>query len=60
VEGLLTKLDANSSPGISVIPSKVLKSAAKRLAESLTDLFNHCLKTGIPNEWKFTVVNPLY
>ena len=61
VEGLLTKLDANSSPGISDIPSKVLKSAAKRLAEPLTELFNHCLKSGnIPNEWKFAVVNPLY
>ena len=60
VENILQKMDNESSPGNSGIPIKVLKSSSI-LTQQITNLFNHCiLEKCIPNEWKSSVVTPLY
>jgi hypothetical protein len=42
---------ASSSPGISEIPMKVLKSSSQFLAPILMKLFNHCIHNGaMPDE----------
>jgi hypothetical protein len=61
VEKLILKLDNASSPGLSGIPTKILKAASNSLAPLLAKLFNNCISSNkIPIEWKSAVVTPLY
>ena len=61
VEKLISKLDNASSPGLSGIPTKILKAASSTFAPILTNLFNNCIRNNIiPIEWKSAVVTPLY
>jgi hypothetical protein len=61
VEKLIAKLDNASSPGLSGIPTKILKAASSTFAPILTNLFNNCIRNNIiPIEWKSAVVTPLY
>ena len=61
VEKLILKLDNASSPGLSGIPTKILKAASSSLAPLLAKLFNNCISSNkIPIEWKSAVVTPLY
>ena len=61
VERLIMNLNSASGPGISDIPSKVIKSACITLVPVLTSLFNHCIDLGkFPVEWKSAIATPLY
>ena len=61
VENLILKIDNASSPGLSGIPTKILKAASNSLAPLLAKLFNNCISSNkIPIEWKSAVVTPLY
>ena len=58
---ILLKELGNSSPGISGIPTIVLSYCADELSIILTKLFNLILlKCQIPDEWKFSLVSPLF
>ena len=61
VEKLLNNLDSKSGPGVSGLPSKVLKSAYSSITPSLTSLFNNCIASeSIPTEFKIAVVTPIF
>ncbi len=58
---LLTKLDSKSAPGVSDIPTIILKHAAPIISPVLTDILNCCIDYGMfPDEWKTAKVIPLY
>ena len=58
---LIFNLTPSSGPGLSEIPSKLIKFAANIFAPILTRLFNHCIDIGkFPVEWKSAIVTPLY
>ena len=60
VERLIMNLNSASGPGISDIPSKVIKSACITLVPVLTSLFNHCIDLDkFPVEWKSAIAIPL-
>jgi hypothetical protein len=57
----LSEISADSSPGISNIPCKILLLARSKLIPILTTLFNECIKLSyIPFDWKCAVVTPLF
>jgi hypothetical protein len=57
VERLIFNLSPSSGPGLSEIPSKLIKFAANIFAPILTRLFNHCIDIGrFPVEWKSAIV----
>ena len=61
VAKVLCAIDPSSAPGISGIPTIILKACAPQLAHPLTSLFNLCLKNGvIPAEWKSSIITPIY
>ena len=53
--------DVKKAIGVDKITSKILKMAAPRIYESLTNLFNLSLKTNhVPNDWKTAKVTPIF
>ena len=57
INKLLDTLDSKCSPGISKIPSKILKYSS----DILSSIFNFCLDNRVlPSEWKCAIVKPLY
>jgi hypothetical protein len=61
ISKFLKELDDLSSPGISGIPTIVLKQAAEHIAPFLASLFNDCIRKCIfPDEFKFAIVSPLF
>ncbi|CAF1024488.1 unnamed protein product [Brachionus calyciflorus] len=61
VEKIKKELSLTSSPGVTGIPTRILKKLMKNISPVLTQIFNNCIKTGIiPDEWKTAAVTPLY
>jgi hypothetical protein len=61
VKTIIDNLQSSSSPGISQIPTVVLKFSAPILSKILVDFINHAIiNCEIPNEWKIAIVSPLY
>ena len=61
VEKLINNLSAISGPGLSEIPSRVIKVSNSSLVPILTDLFNNCIDIGkLPTEWKSAIATPLF
>ena len=60
VEKFIQSLDASSGPGVTDIPTKVIKYC-QNIVPILTSLFNQCIQTcTIPKEWKTALVTPLF
>ena len=58
---MLNELPASSGPGISGIPTKILKTTSIMLIPILKRLFNDCITSNkIPAEWKSAIVTPIY
>jgi hypothetical protein len=58
---ILKELQNSKGPGITGIPTKILKILNEKICVIVTNLFNECIKTSlIPSEWKSAVVTPLY
>ena len=58
---LVKELDSNSSPGVSGIPTKLLKFCIPVLAPLFVKFFNDCISVEkIPDGWKCAIVLPLY
>ena len=58
---IIKNLDSSSGPGLSEIPTKIIKAAVDTIAPIFTELFNDCFTTSnIPIEWKSAVVTPLF
>ncbi|RNA23852.1 RNA-directed DNA polymerase from mobile element jockey-like [Brachionus plicatilis] len=61
VEELLSTLPSTGAPGICGIPTKLLKSASKKLKTAIAWLFNYSIVScSISCEWKTAVVTPLF
>jgi hypothetical protein len=61
VESLIKNLSDTSGPGLSVLPSKLIKFCCGKFVPILTRIFNHCIDIGkLPIEWKSALVTPLY
>ena len=60
VYNTLSHLQPHKSPGPDTIHPFMLKSLAQILAPHLTELLNHTLVEGIPNDWKKALVTPLH
>jgi hypothetical protein len=57
----IKELQNSKGPGITGIPTKILKILNEKICVIVTNLFNECIKTSlIPSEWKSAVVTPLY
>ena len=54
------EISSSSSPGVSKIPTKILKEAFVYIGPTLLDIFNTCIKTNvIPDQFKFAECIPL-
>ena len=61
LEKLISQLDTSSSPGVTEIATKILKSSSSAIAPFLARLFNSCIdKSALPDEFKQAIVTPLY
>ena len=61
VEKTLSSLDSSSGPGLTGLPTKMLKPTSPELLTTITSLFNDCLTSGrIPRDWKAALVTALY
>ena len=61
VQGILSKLDINKSPGVDNIPSRILQICAKELLVPLSHLFNLSLRSGVmPSLWKSANITPIH
>lgn len=61
VQQLLSKLNIAKANGLDNIPARLLKECPDLISESLTQIFNESIKTGIfPTDWKRARVTPLY
>ena len=57
----LAQIKTNKSPGIDSISAKLLKDAGDTITESLVNIFNLSLRSGIfPDDWKLAGVMPIY
>ncbi len=57
----LNEISTSSAPGISQIPTKILKHAFDCIGPILLHIINTCIKTNVfPIEWKSSIVRPLY
>ncbi|MES9976318.1 MAG: reverse transcriptase family protein, partial [Candidatus Thiodiazotropha sp.] len=57
----LLRLRVNKSPGPDMVNPLLLKHCAMELADPLTDLFNHSVRTGhLPGNWKSYTITPVY
>ena len=55
------QIKTNKSPGIDGISAKLLKDAGNTITESLVNIFNLSLRSGIfPDDWKLARVTPIY
>ena len=60
VFNLLRNIDEKKATGLDMIPSKLLKMAARIVTPSLTAIFTKSIITGIyPTEWKMARVTPV-
>ena len=56
----INKMKDNKSPGVDVIPPKLLKEIVEQISTPLAKLFNLSLEEGIvPSEWKEANITPL-
>jgi hypothetical protein len=61
VESLLSTLEIKSAPGVSDIPTKILKHCKSIIAPILAGIFNSCIdQAKFPIEWKTSKTHPLY
>ena len=61
VERAILDIPSSSGPGVSMIPTSVIKATCKSLAPALTVLINKILTSGeIPLDWKSAIVTPLH
>ena len=61
IKKTLDSLDNISSPGVSLIPVRMLKEIHCKLVPFLTKLFNDSISIGsFPDEFKFAIVKPLF
>ena len=61
ISSLIKDLNPTSDPGISEIPSKVIKACEESLSPIFTNIFNAAISlSSIPTEWKSAVITPLY
>jgi hypothetical protein len=61
VEKTIASIETRSGPGVSGIPTKIIKQLVPNLIDSITHLFNDCILTGnIPLEWKSALLTPLF
>ena len=57
----IKKMKDNKSPGVDVIPPKLLKEIVEQINTPLAQLFNFSLEEGIvPSEWKEANITPLF
>lgn len=57
----LKRLNANKATGIDGIPARLLKTAAPRICESLSEILNLSIQsTEVANEWKTAIVTPIF
>jgi hypothetical protein len=58
---LLSSLQEGKAMGLDEIPAKLLKCAASVISDSLCNLFNCSIATGVfPDDWKIAKVKPLH
>ena len=61
VKKTLDSLDNTTSPGVSLIPVRMLKDIHCKLVPLLTKLFNDSIGIGLfPDEFKFAIDKPLF
>ena len=61
VQQLLSKLNIAKANGLDNIPARLLKECPDLISDSLTQIFNKSIKSGIfPGDWKRARVTPLY
>lgn len=61
IDEIFHSISNSSAPGISGIPTKILKFSTPKLKTALAYLFNYSILTSsVPIEWKTAVVTPLY
>jgi hypothetical protein len=61
VEKAIHSISSQSGPGVSGLPTKILKNLPTNLIVIFTNLFNDCIITGIiPQEWKSAILTPLF
>ena len=54
-------MQMEKSTGLDKISTKLIKQAGDTIIESLLEVFNLSLRTGIfPDDWKFAKVTPIY
>ena len=57
----IKKMKDNKSPGVDLIPPKLLKDIVEQLSRPLAKVFNLSLEEGIvPSEWKEANITPLF
>ena len=57
----IAQIKTNKSPGIDCISAKLLKDAGDTISESLANIFNLSLQSGIfPDDWKLARITPIY
>ena len=57
----VSQIKTNKSPGIDCISAKLLKDAGDTISESLANIFNLSLQSGIfPDDWKLARITPIY
>ena len=57
----IAQIKANKSPGIDCISAKLSKDAGDTINESLANIFNLSLQSGIfPDDWKLARITPIY
>lgn len=52
VEKVIKDISISSSPGVTGIPTRILKDLITNLSSVLSEIFNNCELTGIIDEWK--------
>ena len=57
----VAQIKTNRSPGIDCISAKLLNDAGDTISESLANIFNLSLQSGIfPDDWKLARITPIY
>ena len=61
LKGEIQNIQMGKSTGLDKISTKLIKQAGDTITESLLEVFNLSLRTGIfPDDWKFAKVTPIY
>ena len=57
----IAQIKTNKSPGIDYLSAKLLKDVGDTISESLANIFNLSLQSGIfPDDWKLARITPIY